>query len=126
MNEADPDEASTVLNTVDAIFSLNVRGTRQYLATSHSNNSERMPVIVACDQDSDLLDAVRNGRIKMLIAQNTFEMGRLAVIELKRLRSSDKTMSQPHTELSPLIVTAENVDSPAVAELLKPYSGFDR
>jgi ribose transport system substrate-binding protein len=125
MDETDPEEASSVLSRVDAVFSLNARGTRQYLATQ-STGSPRRAIVVACDQDADLLDAVRDGRIDTLIAQNTFEMGRLAVMALNRMKSAARKESQPNVQLAPLTITAKNVDSQAVVQFTKPYSGFDR
>lgn len=126
MNEADPDETLSALSGIDAIFSLSARGTRQYLATSQVDTPSRRQIVVACDQDADLLNSVREGRVAALIAQNTFEMGRLAVVELKKLRSSERSGPQVDIQLPPLFITAGNIDSPEVSQFLKPYSGFDR
>jgi len=126
MNEDDPNEPGSILSGIDAIFSLSIRGTRQYLATSRQDGPPQRQIVVACDQDADLLDQVRTGRIAVLLAQNTFEIGRLAVMELKKLQTSPQSDSVAAIELPPLLITSRNVDSPDVAHFLKPYSGFDR
>jgi len=123
-NELDPDSALAMLAHADAIFSLSTSGTRTVLDTFRAGQPRKLPFIVACDEDADLLAELRSGRINALIVQNTFEIGRLAVAEITKPHEHDKSPRLVLVE--PKIVTAANVDSADMQTFLKPYRGFDR
>lgn len=123
-NDLDPDSASAMLSHADAIFSLSAQGTRAVLETFRSEHTGSLPFLVACDEDADLLAEVRNDRIQVLIVQNAFEIGRLAVAEVTRPHEHD---SGPHlVVVEPRVINRANIDSADVQVFLKPYRGFDR
>lgn len=122
--DAEADDLGTVHAKPNAIFTVSVSGTQNVLSSLQSLNSASRPAIIACDQESDLLDELRSGHLNGLIAQNTYEIGYLAVHEIMGAVLHGAT-PRSHT-VKPMLLTRTNVDSAPAQEFLKPYKGFDR
>jgi len=93
---------------VNAIFSLDSLGTvGAYLALKSRSLTGRVKVI-GVQQSAELANAVRLHQIDALIAEDTYQMGYRAVELLTK-----STSQSPHIiTLSPILITAANVDAP--------------
>lgn len=92
---------------VDAIFSLDSLGTiGAYLALKSRSLTGRVKVI-GVEQSAELANAVRLHQIDALIAEDTYQMGYRAIELL-----TQPGRQSPHViKLSPMLITAENVDA---------------
>jgi ribose transport system substrate-binding protein len=91
---------------VNAVFSLNSFGTvGTFLALKSRSLTDRVKV-VGVQQSAELANAVRLHQIDALIAEDTYQMGYRAV-ELLTANQSPQMI-----KLSPILITAENVDAP--------------
>lgn len=99
------------------LFTLNVNETRSaYQALADTHNEGRI-VLIACDQDLDLLHHLRSGGIDSLVAQNTFLMGYSAVVNIHKMLLGEPVAQR--TIVPPILITRENVDSPEVQQALE-------
>jgi ribose transport system substrate-binding protein len=91
---------------VKAVFSLNTFGTvGTFLALKSRSLTDHVKV-VGVQQSAELANAVRLHQIDALIAEDTYQMGYRAV-ELLTGNQSPRMI-----KLSPILITAENVDAP--------------
>jgi len=81
--------------------------------------SNRAGMIHLIGFDQDLLPPIRNGGLDSVVAQDTFEIGRLAIGQIDgRLHGAqvpDKLMVQPK------LLTRENIDSPEMRKVLTAH-----
>jgi ribose transport system substrate-binding protein len=93
---------------IDAIFSLDSMGTvGSYLALRNRSLTDQVRV-VGVEQGAELANAVRLRQIDALIAEDTYQMGYRAV---QLLTHATHPLPAP-IKLSPILITAANVDAP--------------
>ena len=101
--------------TVNAVFSLDALGTiSAYLALQSRSLTGRVKV-VGVQQSAELASAIRLHQIDALIAQDSYQMGYRAV----ELLSHPQTESSPLLKLAPMLITADNVDSPEAQPFIR-------
>lgn len=98
------------------IVALNINQTRAAMHALHNSRSDGKIVLIGCDQDLDLMLHLRLGDINSVIAENSREMGSLAVQIIHERLQGEQTQSEVVVE--PILVTRENIDTPAVQEVL--------
>jgi ribose transport system substrate-binding protein len=103
--------------TLEALVALSADATRgAYYALIESNRAGMIHLI---GFDQDLLPPIRNGGLDSVVAQDTSEIGRLAITQIDgRLHGAqvpDKLMVQPK------LLTRENIDSPEMREVLTAH-----
>jgi ribose transport system substrate-binding protein len=99
---------------LDAILALSAMSTRgAYFAFSKRNDLGKIKLI-GCDQE--LLPPLRKGEIDSIIIENTYEMGYRAIASIAALQRGESVPSV--VQLSPVLVTRENIDQPEVARML--------
>jgi ribose transport system substrate-binding protein len=98
----------------DAIVALNENSTwGAYFALTEFNKTNTVPLV---GFDQNLLAPIRTGGIDSIIIQDTYHMGRSAMVLMQQeLNGGAK---QAYVSLQPKLVTRENLDSDAVKELL--------
>ncbi len=102
---------------INAIFSLDSLGTvGAYLALKSRALTDRVKV-VGVQQSAELANAVRLHQIDALIAEDSYQMGYRAV----ELLTENQSQTPKMIKLSPLLITAENVDAPET----KPFIAND-
>ncbi|GAA5051460.1 sugar ABC transporter substrate-binding protein [Nocardia callitridis] len=75
--------------------------------------------IVGWDSSEGQIDALRDGVITGLIAQNPFEMGYGAVRSvIGKIRGSGE--SEPNTDTGSMLITKQNLESPEIQKILHP------
>ena len=98
------------------IVALNVSQSRAaYAALSNMGLTGKI-LLIACDQDLDLLYHLRSGAIDSVIAQNTYAMGYQAIESIHKQLTGGHV--EPETVVPPVLITRENVDSEAVQQVL--------
>lgn len=99
-----------------AIFSLNIDETRAVYGALVNTGALGRIRLIACDQDLDLLHHLRSGGIDSVIAEDTNAMGYQAIQTIHKQLQGE----EPNRRLvvQPVLVTQENVDSPAVQQVL--------
>jgi ribose transport system substrate-binding protein len=103
--------------TLDALVALSADATRgAYYALIESNRAGMIHLI---GFDQDILPPIRNGGLDSVVAQDTFEIGRLAITQIDgRLHGAqipDKLIVQPK------LLTKENIDTPEMREVLTAH-----
>jgi ribose transport system substrate-binding protein len=103
--------------TFDALVALSADATRgAYYALIEFNRAGMIHLI---GFDQDLLPPIRNGGLDSVVAQDTYEVGRLAVEQIAGKldggRVPDKLIVQPK------LLTRENIDSPGMREVLTAH-----
>jgi ribose transport system substrate-binding protein len=105
---------------VNAIFTLSVGATRGVYRGLKLK--QRIPgvLLVACDQDLDLMYYLRRGEIDSLVAQNTFAMGYEATRMITGRGSGGHAGEGTGRVLrfEPRLVTRENIDTPEIQQML--------
>ena len=99
-----------------AIVALNINQTRATYFALHNNPIHQQVILLACDQDLDIVRLVRSGEIDAVIAQDTFTMGFEAVEAIARQRNNE-TVPVMRT-IAPVLITRENVDQPEIQNVL--------
>lgn len=99
-----------------AILSLNTLATRGAVAALNTAQVKRSVLIVGCDQTADLLYLLRRGSIDALVVQDMHTMGSLAVREV--VAESRDERVPPYTMVQPKLVVRENIDEPAMQDML--------
>jgi ribose transport system substrate-binding protein len=102
---------------LDALVALSADATRgAYYALIEF---DRAGMIHLIGFDQDLLPPIRNGGLDSVVAQDTYEIGRLAINQidgkLHGARVPDKVIVQPK------LLTRENIDSPEMREVLTAH-----
>ncbi len=75
-------------------------------------------VFVGFDASQPLVEAMKSGKLQGLVVQNPYKMGSLGVKTL--VDHLEKKQVLPKISTGETLVTPENMDSPAIAELLQP------
>ena len=99
---------------LDSILALNSSATRGAYLALRARGELRKIKLVACEQE--LIPPLVTGEIDSIIVENTYEMGFRAVQLIAAQRRGEAVSSQ--TELSPKLVTRENLNTPEVQKLL--------
>ncbi len=99
---------------IDAILALSLASTRGAYYALVEFEKEKSIKLVGFDQD--LLPPLRTGGIDSVVAQNTYEIGRLAMglmdQELHGQSSGARVL------VPPVLMTSENIDSPKIRQIL--------
>jgi ribose transport system substrate-binding protein len=103
--------------TPDALVALSAEATRgAYYALVEFNRAGMIHLI---GFDQDLLPPIRNGGLDSVVAQDTYEIGRLAIKQIDAKlyggQVPNKLMVQPK------LLTRENIDSPDMREVLTAH-----
>jgi ribose transport system substrate-binding protein len=103
--------------TLDALVALSADATRgAYYALIESNRAGMIHLI---GFDQDLLPPIRNGGLDSVVAQDTHEIGKLAIQQidgkLHGSRIADKLIVQPR------LLTRENIDAPEMRDVLTAH-----
>jgi ribose transport system substrate-binding protein len=101
---------------LQVIIALNVTQTRAAYTALLRTKSLGHIKLIACDQDLDLVFRLRSGDIDAIIAQDTMTMGKDAVQMIQQYLIGNR--SQVPVIVQPVLVTQQNVDTPAVQEVL--------
>lgn len=99
-----------------ALVSLTAVSTRAAYFTLQNTTQSTSIKLIGFEQDGDLASFVRRGQIDSLIAEDTYQMGFLAVQELAANHAGKDI--PPRIVLHPRLVTKENADSPEVKRLI--------
>ncbi len=105
---ADPD--------LGAIFSLSAAGTSGAHRTLLARGRVDTVRLIGFQQTPHLMAWVRSGQVDSLIAENTYQMGYQAVQHLAA--HADGAPMGIQTLVEPTLLTAQNVDSPSVQQLI--------
>ena len=101
-------------DAIDAIVALSLASTRGAYYAVVEFGKEGSIKLVGFDQD--LLPPIRTGGIDSIVAQNTYEIGRLAMGQMDReLHGNGGTSRQV---VAPVLMTRENIDSPQIRQIL--------
>ena len=101
---------------LSAIFALSINDTLGGLAAVRSIQPAHPIKIIGCDQTLDLLLLLRRGDVDSLIVEDTRTMGFRAVEEIAAERSGQGVPAR--TLVAPVLVDRENVDDPAIQQVL--------
>lgn len=98
------------------VFTQNIEQTELIHAVLERTHKANRIKLIACDQDLGLMRMLRRGEIDAVLAERTYEMGARAVEIIARLREG----AVPETKvlLPPALITRENIDSPAMQQVL--------
>ena len=110
------DESIAKNPDLQAIFTLTAIATRgAYLSLQARGLTSKIKV-VGFEQDLELMSLVRERQIDALIAENTYQMGYQAM----DLLAHQQTTGQPgkQIKLAPILLTADNADSPAAQTVI--------
>jgi ribose transport system substrate-binding protein len=99
---------------LDAIVALSLSSTRGAYYALVEFGEENAIKLVGFDQD--LLPPIRTGGIDSIVAQNTYEMGRLAMGIMER--ELHGSAIAPELTVPPVLMTRENMDSPEIRQIL--------
>lgn len=99
---------------VDGIVALTEASTRgAFYALTEYDRTTTTPLV---GFDQNLLAPIRTGEIDSVVIQDTNQMGRAAVVLMnEELHGGAK---QAYVKLEPTLVTKQNIDSPAIQEIL--------
>jgi ribose transport system substrate-binding protein len=102
---------------VDALVALSADATRGAYYALIEFNRAGTTCLIGFDQD--LLPPIRNGGLDSVVAQDTYEIGRLAIEqidgEMRGGQIAEKRVVQPK------LLTRENIDSPEMRPVLKAH-----
>ena len=84
---------------------------------SGSAGSRRVQ-FVGFDASSRIVEAIRDGELQGVVAQNPYRMGNLGVAML--LRHLEKKPVEPQVSTGETLITPENIDSDEIAPLINP------
>ncbi|HEX7361401.1 MAG TPA: substrate-binding domain-containing protein [Bryobacteraceae bacterium] len=113
--------ALTAHPQLSAVFALTAVSTRAAYFTLKSSGKSSRTTLVGCEQDSDMINFVRAGKINAVLAEDTYRMGYLAVREI-HARLSHRQVP-PVTILPPVLVTRENASSARISRMVDYYQG---
>jgi ribose transport system substrate-binding protein len=114
--EQQSEEIIRSFSQLDGIFAIGTTSTRAaYIALKNSGRMKTVKLI-GCDQDLDLMYYVRSGEIDSMVAQNTPQMGYLA---MQAIQAHSAGKSSPlMIRVQPVLVTRENIDRPEIQKVL--------
>jgi ribose transport system substrate-binding protein len=95
-----------------AALSFTAASTRGVHAAMKSRSPREAIVLVGCEQDSDLIDYVRNGEIAAVLAEDTYRMGYEAVGLISASLAGRPLPSR--SVVPPLLITKQNLNSAEV------------
>jgi ribose transport system substrate-binding protein len=101
---------------LDAILALDPVATTGTLDQLRALGKTRSIKLIGCDQDAALMFFVRQGEVDSIIIQNSNEMGSLAVRWIAARTRGEAVPDK--VELTPVLVTKSNIDSPEIQKLL--------
>lgn len=87
-------------------------------ASGPGSAGPRRVQFVGFDASSRIVEAVRDGELQGVVAQNPYKMGSLGVAML--VRHLEKKPVEPQVSTGETLITAENVDSAEIAPLINP------
>jgi ribose transport system substrate-binding protein len=99
--------------TIDAIVALTATATRGAYYAKLASDSHSKVHLIGFDQD--ILVPIQSGDVDAVVAQNTPELGRIAMQNLAAEMRG--TAVAAHTSVTPLLITQQNVSAPAAKRL---------
>jgi ribose transport system substrate-binding protein len=72
--------------------------------------------LVGCDQEGDLMEGVRDGRIDAIVAENSYAIGEQAVSAIVAMRRGQNV--QASVLVPPVLVDRTNIDRPEIQKML--------
>lgn len=99
------------------VLSFTAVATRGVRAALKNRPPSEPIAVVGCEQDSDVIEAVRAGEIAGIVAEDSYRMGFEGVEALAALRAG-KTVASSRT-VTPVLITRQNVDSEETRRLMK-------
>jgi ribose transport system substrate-binding protein len=108
------DEVLATVPNLDGIFTITSAASGGAFAALRARGLDGKVKLVGFEQSVELANLVRSGQIDSLIAINTYEMGYKAMQSLAAAPGENPR----EIKLAPTLLTAENVDSPAVKSLI--------
>ncbi len=105
------------LKQADGIFTPNESSTDGMLQALRKEGLIGKVKFVGFDSSPPLIEALRNGEIDALVAQNPTKMGYLGV--KNAVAAMRNETFEPNIDTGVVVITKENVDSPEIQELLK-------
>lgn len=106
---------------LSAVFALTAVSTRAAYFTLKSSAKSSSTTLVGCEQDSDMINCVRAGKINAILAEDTYRMGYLAVREIRQRLAHREV--PPVTVLPPVLVTRDNASSARISRMVDYYKG---
>lgn len=107
----------TAAPDLDGMFASNESSTVGAVRALQSKNRKGIK-LVGFDSSPQLLEALKNGEIDALIVQDPFEMGyRSMLAAISKLKGGNPEHIQ---NISPTLVTKENMDSPEIQKKINP------
>ncbi len=101
---------------LDALVGLTSVSTRAAYFTLRDTGLSNKIKLIGFEQDSDMTDCVKQGRIDSIVAEDTYNMGFAAVRELTDRKLGKQLPAR--VVLAPVLVTKDNADSPQVKRLI--------
>ena len=102
---------------LDALVALSSEATRgAYYALSESN---RVGMVRLIGFDQDLLPPIRTGGLDSVVAQDTYEIGRLAINQIDAQLHGESV--QDKLIVPPKLLTRENIDDPEMRKVLTAH-----
>ena len=111
------DEELNTHRDLAALFTLSAVATYGAISSLQSRTLGRTIKLVGFEQSPALADKVRSGVMDSLIAEDSYEMGRQAMELLAANR--EHSMPPETRRLTPILLTAENIDSPQMQHLVR-------
>jgi ribose transport system substrate-binding protein len=103
---------------LSAVFALTAVSTRAVYFTLKSTD-RRGIILVGCEQDADMINRVRAGEINAILAEDTYQMGYLAIRQIHAFLAHRKVSAV--TVLPPVLITPENASAAPIARLVDNY-----
>ncbi len=115
-------KVTSVLKThknIDVIFTSNESTTRGAMNALSSYSTVRKPKLIGFDFRDEFESAIRNKTIDVLVVQDPYEMGAVALKTVMDFANGKKIKKRIF--ISPLVVTLDNVQSAAIQNKLKQF-----
>jgi ribose transport system substrate-binding protein len=108
------DEVLATVPNLDGIFTVTSAASGGAYAALRARGLDSKVKLIGFEQSVELANLVRSGQVDSLIAINTYQMGYKAMQSL----AEPPGTGPREVKLEPTLLTAENVDSPAVKSLI--------
>ena len=102
--------------SLNALVSFTAVATRGAFLVLRKRDQGRRIKLIGCEQEADIIEAVAQGEIDALVAQDSYQMGYKAIESIGLGRRGSKAIER--LVLKPLLVTKDNVNSPEIKAAL--------
>jgi ribose transport system substrate-binding protein len=111
------DEILSAPDAVDAIFTLSAAASTGASSALHARGLTGKVRLIGFEQSAELANLIRRHEVDSVVAEDTYGMGYLGVRLL--VGALGQGQAQQTTMLEPTLLTAENIDSPEVRNLIQ-------